>query len=89
MDHITFKWGTLTAWSVNDPANLEKCKESFDRWASEGVSMSAACQHSTEDQKKALCDLIDAFDGEIWNDWEGTKMSKEVAKDYVTSYGRS
>ncbi len=51
-------------------------------------SASAMAQHDTPDQKAALCKVIDATDGEIYNDWSGETMTKEQAKAYVMDYGK-
>lgn len=48
--------------------------------------MGAMQQRDTPEQKQALCDLIDAIDGEILNDWTGKTMTKDEAKKYVTEY---
>ena len=50
--------------------------------------MSAMADKPTQDRREILCELIDQFDGEIWNDWDGVKMSKEDAKKYVREYGQ-
>ena len=49
--------------------------------------MSAALQDDTAEQKTALCALIDAVDGLIYNDWTGENMTKDAAKKYVMEYG--
>ena len=45
-------------------------------------------QRQTEDQRELICAIIDAIDGEIWNDWDGVVMSKDAAKKYVRDYGK-
>lgn len=50
-------------------------------------SLSAMSQRDTERQKVALCDLIDAINGTIRNDWSGEAMTKDEAKQYVMEYG--
>ena len=50
------------------------------------VSMSCVSQHDTPEQKAAICELIDAVDGEIQNDWTGDMMTKDEAKAYVMEY---
>ena len=85
-DQITLKWGTLKAWDLKSPAALKAAKNYID--AGEN-SVSAMMQHDTDDQKKALCDLIDALDASgVWNDWDGAEMTKEQAKDYIMGYGK-
>jgi hypothetical protein len=43
--------------------------------------------HPDKERKKILCELIDQLEGEIWNDWDDVKVSKEEAKKYVMDYG--
>jgi hypothetical protein len=83
-EHLLLKWGSLKGWKLES----EACQAAIQRWFDGGVSASAACQHDTPEQKQALCDLIDAVDGEIHNDWSGEMMSKDEAKKYVLEYGR-
>lgn len=45
-------------------------------------------QRQTPEQRELICDIIDAVDGEIWNDWDGVTMSKDEAKKYVREYGQ-
>ena len=58
------------------------------RWFNGGVSESAIAQHDTAEQKQALCNLIDAIDGNIQNDWSGELLTKDEAKKYVMEYGK-
>lgn len=83
-ESLTLKWGSLKGWDLN----TEKSLGILNAWIKLGVSMSAACQRDTPEQKQLLCDLIDSVDGEIWNDWEGKILTKEEAKLYVTEYGK-
>ena len=83
-EHLLFKWGSLKSWNVEN----DKAREAFRRWTEGGVSMSAIAQRDTPEQKQALCDLIDAIDGEIVNDWSGDTMTKVQAKKYVMDYGK-
>lgn len=85
-ERLTLKWGTLKSWRVNPdgPAAV-----ALQRYADGGMSMSAAMQHDTPEQKAAICDLIDALDAEtVYLDWEDKHVSKEEAKRYVLEYGR-
>ena len=82
-ESLTLKWGTVKGW--NDLS--EKSQEILKRYFSDGVPMSAMADRPDDDRKKILCELVDQIDGEIWNDWEGKKMSKDEAKEYVTNYG--
>lgn len=81
-EHLLLKWGTLKGWDLK----TDKSREAAQKYAAFGMSMSAMAQHDTDEQKKALCELIDAIDGEIENDWTGETMSKEEAKKYVMEY---
>lgn len=81
-EHLTLKWGTLKGWEVES----EKCLELIREYHNHGASMSAMAQHDSPEQKKLICDLIDAIDGEIVNDWSGEVMSKDDAKKYVNEY---
>lgn len=78
-EYLILKWRTLKGWDLESEASLSALKKYTDL----GFSFSAAAQHDTPEQKQALCDLIDAVDGEIANDWTGKSMTKEEAKAYV------
>lgn len=84
-EHLLLKWGTLKGWYVKSDASTA----ALQRYADEGMAMGAMQQHDTPSQKQALCDLIDAIDGPITNDWSGETMTKDEAKKYVTEYRRS
>lgn len=83
-EHLRLKWGTLKAWKVES----EKATQALERYGQGGVSMSAMAQRDDDAQKQAICDLIDAIDGPITNDWTGETMSKDEAKRYVMEYPR-
>lgn len=82
---LDLKWGTLKGWNFE---GNEKAISLFNRYVDIGASMSAMAQRDTPEQKQIICELIDAVDGEIRNDWEGTVMSKDEAKKYVMDYGQ-
>ena len=83
-DSLLLKRGTLKGWDMKS----EAAKAAAAAYLNAGPqTMSAMAQRDTEDQKKALCDLIDAIDGTITNDWSGEDMSKDEAKRYVMEYG--
>lgn len=84
-EHLLLKWGTLKGWSLGENA---AAIEAFKRYHADPVSMGAAQQRDTDAQKQALCDLIDAIDGTIENDWTGETMTKDEAKKYVLEYRR-
>ena len=82
-DSLTLKWGTLKRWDLKSEAAVA----AFNAYIDAGEhSASAMMQHDTPEMKKALCDLIDAIDGEIDNDWTGKVMTKDEAKAYVMEY---
>lgn len=83
-EYLLLKWGTLKEWNLES----EKSREIMKRYLSFGSSFSAMDQRDTPEQKQAICDLIDAIDGTIQNDWSGDMMTKDEAKAYVLGYGR-
>lgn len=81
---LTLKFGTLKAWNIKDG----DCRDLLKKYLLTGISTSLACHKNTIEQKNILCELIDKFNyGKIYNDWEGTELSKEEAKDYIMNYG--
>lgn len=84
-DSLLLKWGTLKGWDLKSDA----ARAAARKYAEAGnLSLGAMQQRDTPEQKQALCDLIDAIDGEIKNDWSGEIMTKEQAKAYVLEYGK-
>jgi hypothetical protein len=81
-EELTLKWGSVKGWSGLSESSVELLKEYYN----EGVPMSAMMDHPTEDRIEILCRLIDNIDGTIYNDWEGTEMTKDEAKEYVRNY---
>jgi hypothetical protein len=82
-EHLLLKWGTLKGWDLGD--NTEALAAA-KRYEAGEMSASAMAQHDTPEQQQALCDLIDAIDGPITNDWSGEKLTKEQAKAYIREY---
>jgi hypothetical protein len=84
-ESLSLKWGTLKAWNLKTEAS----KEALRKYGSVGtVSLSAMAQHDTDEQKAALCELIDAVDCDtIWLDWDSISVTKDKAKRYVLTYG--
>jgi hypothetical protein len=83
--HLLLKWGSIKGWSGMNEAQVAILR----RWYEGGVSMSAMMQRDTQEQKQAICDLIDTMeDGQFWNDWDGVSMTREEAKKYVLEYRR-
>lgn len=83
-EYLSLKWGTLKAWNCVS----EKSRDILRKYMSLGMEFGAMQQHDTPEQKQAICDLIDAIDGPIHNDWTGNAMTKDEAKAYVLGYGR-
>lgn len=83
-DYIELKWGTLKGWRLDREASRAILQKYLDL----GTSMSCMMQKDTPEQKEILCELIRQHDGEIYNDWDGKKYTKEQAIDYLTNYGR-
>jgi len=84
-EHLLLKWGTLKGWDVGKNASALAAVE---RYHEGPVSWGAAQQRDSDAQKQAICDLIDAIDGPITNDWSGEKMTKDEAKACVMGYER-
>jgi hypothetical protein len=75
----------LKGWDVGDNEAAFAALQAY--FETGPVSLSAMSQRDTPEQKLALCRLIDAIDGEIYDDWNGGTMAKEAAKEYVMNYG--
>lgn len=84
-DELCLKWGTLKAWNFT---GNEKAKEALRRYYEDPTSFGAMQQRDTPAQKQAICDMIDAVNCTIMNDWTGEEMTKEGAKEYVLGYER-
>jgi hypothetical protein len=83
-EHLLLKWGTLKGWQIESEASAA----AFKKYAEGGMSMGAMQQQDTEEQKQALCELIDAIDGPVENDWTGETLTKDEAKKYILEYRR-
>lgn len=84
MNSLTLKWGTVKGWNLE----TEEATTALQKWADFGRALGGAImQRDSPEQQKALLDAIDHMD-EIWLDWEGKKVSREEAKDYVRNYGK-
>lgn len=81
---LTLKWGNVKGWDGFEEGT--PARAALEKWAESGQGLSAM-QRQTPEQRELICDIIDAVDGEIWNDWNGVAMSKEDAKKYVREYG--
>lgn len=82
-EHLLLKWGTLKGW---DLSGNENAMEVLRRYADGGMAMGAMQQRDTPEQTEVLCELIDAINGEIKNDWTGETLTKDEAKTYVREY---
>jgi len=86
-EYLTLKWGGPKSWYFNK--TNERAVEAFGRWVAGGVSTSAAMNHPTDEQKQAICDLIDAGDFDtVYLDWDDKEVTKDEAKAYVMNYGK-
>jgi hypothetical protein len=83
--NLTLKWGNVKGWDGFDEGT--PARTALEKWADSGQGLSAM-QRQTPDQRELICAIIDAVDGEIWNDWDGKAMSKDEAKDYVRNYSK-
>ena len=81
-EYLLLKWGTLKGWQLESEESLAAAR----KYEEGGMSISAMSQRDTDKQKAALCELIDAIDGPIHNDWSGEEMTKVEAKKYVMEY---
>jgi hypothetical protein len=73
---IDLKWGSIKGWDGMEEGHPARI--ALEKWMDSGQGMSAM-QRQTEEQRKLICDVIDAVNG-------GT-MTKEAAKKYVMEYG--
>jgi len=79
---LTLKWGTVKGWSDLSESSLDILRRFFDGRKSSG----AMTDILNERRVGILCELIEQFQGEIWNDWEGKQMTKDEALKYVREY---
>lgn len=79
---IWLKWGTVKGWENLDAVAIA----AMERFAELGMSVGAMQQEMTPAHVDALCNVIDAVDEPIHNDWSGEEMSRDEAKRYVREY---
>ena len=82
--NLTLKWGNVKGWDGFDEGT--SARAALDKWLDSGPGISAMAR-TNEEERELICGIIDAVDGEIWNDWDGVMMSKDDAKKYVMEYG--
>ena len=83
-NYLLLKWGTVKGWSFNDTDS--EVFKIFKKYMEGSTTLGCMTDHPNEDRKKLLCDVIEKFDGEIQNDWDGEFYTKEKAKDYIMNY---
>lgn len=81
---LLLKWGTVKGW--RDFKDGE-CKDLLKKYM-EDAPFSCMMDRPEEARKHILCELINKFDGTIWNDWNDEEMTKEQAIKYVMEYGK-
>lgn len=83
MDTLTLKWGTLKSYHFDS----EDCRTLMKEYCKIGYCWSVMAQEDTPRQKEIICELIDLCDGKtIYLEWDGKKVPKKKAKDYVMTY---
>lgn len=82
-ESLSLKWGTIKGWAVE----TDETRALFQKYMDLGMSMGAAQQKDTPEQKDIICQIIDRMPGPIMNDWTGEEMSADDAKAYVREYG--
>lgn len=82
-DYLLLKWGTIKGWDFQSDGAKAAAQK-----LNSIISGGAMQQKRGPEHNAAICDLIDAIDGEIQNDWSGEIMTKEEAKSYITGYSK-
>jgi len=82
-EYLLLKWGTIKGCNLN---GNDAAMAALERYCAEPVSMGAMQQSDTDAQRQAICDIIDALNGPITNDWTGEEMTKDEARKYVLEY---
>lgn len=83
MQRLTLKWGNVKGWEGFEDGT--PARAALEKWADSGQGISAM-QRQTPEQRELICAIIDAVDGEIFNDWDGVTMTKDDAKKYVREF---
>lgn len=82
--YISLKWGTINGWK-NISEDIVTLLEEY--WK-DGRPFGSMSDRPNEERRLILCKIIDAFDGELQNDWTGKNMTKEEAKKYIMEYDK-
>lgn len=80
---LSLKWGNVKGWDGMDEGTAARV--ALEKWMDSGQGFSAM-QRQTPEQRELICAIIDAVEGEIWNDWDRKVMTKDEAKAYVREY---
>lgn len=84
MADLTLKWGNVKGWDGMDEGH--PAREALNAYLEHaGVS---AMERQSDEQRERICAVIDAIDGDIYDDWNGGTLTKEDAKAYVRNYGK-
>lgn len=82
---IDLKWGNIKGWDGMEDGH--PARVALDKWIDSRVGLSAM-ERQSDEQRALICDVIDAVDGDIYDDYNGGTMTKEAAKEYVLNYGK-
>lgn len=90
MDYITLKWGSIKSSSLTNNPQVAVLIDQYYELEEQNLGSSEYISHDTPEQKKLLCDAIDALDGYVIRHWTGTPfLRKEDAKHYIMTYHES
>ena len=81
---IELKWGNIKGWDGFEEGT--EAGDAMQAYLDSGQGLSAM-QRQTPEQRELICAVIDAIDGDIYDDWNGGTMTKDEAKAYVRNYG--
>jgi hypothetical protein len=75
-EYLSLKWGTIKSYDHL----TEKSQDIVKRYFTGNKPNADRCD--------ILIELIDQFNGEIWDDWKDVFMTKDEAKHYIREYGQ-
>jgi hypothetical protein len=81
-DYLGLKFGTTKEVSLDSPIAVA----AYYRYRPNGAPIAINMREESADEKRLLCDLIDAVEtvgGRIVDEWSGNRMTAEQAKRYV------